>query len=379
MVIGAFARFDTSLLSILILIPIFLFISKSKTIFLAKKIVFPILVLLLIATGYYINTQNSSNVFDSSTYNLYLVSDGNFRKPISAFSNPMDSMKYEAVINHFYNDPENITSEFIKSMILSSKVEIIPLVTRSIEVFSYKVIRILNHYSSILIVLLGALLIIFSVSKQKLKSVFITFLILVELLAILVVIKMEGRFMFPVLSGLIMVLLIFNLSEISKVNHYFLWSIVVMVFALTASIQFQKSVQITNVEKQNKKYLDKIKTAVSSNLVLFDTKSGKMANIGAFEDYYLDSNQFLSVDFSEINLWPKYQTVLQNWCNCNTSKFNEYFKYIETSTSPVYYCSTHKRFKFIKEYLRIVYNYNLKSNKEMELDLPNDIILVRIN
>ena len=379
MVFGAFTRFDTSLLSILILVPIFIYVSKLKTILLAKRIAIPILVSLAIATGYYVNSQNSSNVFDSSTYDLYLVSDGNFRKPISAFTAPSDSIKYEAVVEHFYNDPQNITSEFIKSMILSSKVEIIPLIGRSMRVFSHKLIRISKHYSSILIVLIGALLIIFSTSRNKLKSAFITFLILVELLVILVLIKMEGRFMFPVLSGLVMVLLIFNLSEISKVNNYFLWGIVVMVSGLTASIQFQKSNQVSKVENQNKEYLEVIKTAVSDNLVLFDTKSGKISNTGAFEDFYLDSNRFLSVDYSELSLWPKSQTILQNWCNCNTSRFDEYFKHIETTASPVYYCSTRKRFKFIKEYLRIVYNYNLKSNKEMEMDLPNDIILVRIN
>ena len=377
MIFGAFTRFDTSLLSLILMAPIFMYLSKSKSILLAKNIAVPLLFSFAIALGYYVNTQNSSNVFDSSTYDLYLVSDGNFRKPISAFTVPSDSIKYEAVVEHFYNDPQNITPEFINSMILSSKVEIIPLIGRSIDVFSHKLIRISKHYSSILIVLIGALLIIFSNSRNKLKSAFITFLILVELLVILVLIKMEGRFMFPILSGLVMVLLIFNLSEISKVNNYFLWGIVVMVSGLTASIQFQKSNQVSEVENQNKEYLEVIKTAVSDNLVLFDSKSGKISNTGAFEDFYLDSNRFLSVDYSELSLWPKFQTILQNWCNCNTSRFDEYFKHIETTTSPVYYCSTRKRFKFIKEYLRIVYNYNLKSNREM--DLPNDIILVRIN
>ena len=379
MVFGAFTRFDTSLLSLVLFAPIFIYLSKSKTLLLVKNIAVPLLFAISISIGYYVNTQNSSNVFDSSTYDLYLVSDGNFRKPISAFTTPADSIKYEAVVEHFYNDPQNITPEFIKSMILSSKVEIIPLIGRSIGVFSYKLSRILKHYSSIVIVLIGAFVIIFITSKNKLKSAFITFLILFELLVILVVIKMEGRFMFPMLSGLIMVLLIFNLSEISKVNPYFLWGIVVMFSGLTASIQFQKSAHISKVENQNKEYLELIKTAVSDNLVLFDTKSGKIANTGAFEDFHLESNRFLSVDYSELNLWPKYQTILQNWCNCNTSRFDEYFKYIETSASPVYYCSTRKKFKFIQEYLRIVYNYNLKSIKEMEMNLPNDIILVRIN
>jgi hypothetical protein len=100
-------------------------------------------------------------------------------------------------------------------------------------------------------------------------------------------------------------------------------------------------------------------------------------NLSEKNDLYFYESQILSV-------LPGYREYLGKVCNCDVFNFSNFYRYILSSSNyqDVYTLSSNERLILIKDYLKIIHNFNLNFER-IEIDLPssesrNEIALFKL-
>jgi len=358
-------RFDTAFLTY-IFIGVVLLVLDKKLALKAIKRSFPILVILIIISTFHFSNNyfKSQYVFKSSSIDLYMVSDGGFRVPIESYSTEEDKIKYKAVVNHFFNDHNNITPEFISSMILN------PFKGKFLENFINGPIYILKQKSKKIFTkypgeIISIILLLFILGINR-RLVLILFLYISLYLGLGLIAKVEARFVLPIFYCFLPIFLFFqppikNLKATSSILFFF--------SIISFFILFKKVDDTILLQTQNSISTNQIKALTEKGVVFLDNKSAKLLNTGG--KLIQKPVNFLTVDLSEFPLWPKYQVFLKQNCNCNTLEIISFFNDSSVFGKQSYYCTSPEKMDFIKKYLNLIYKFELKTSIKAENISPN--------
>lgn len=367
-----FVRFDTSGL-VFFVVALLLAIAFPALIKQFWRRTFPIIILTLGLYSWHVfqplGTKNE--LYLISGFDLYLVTDGNFKKDISNYSTEKEKAIHFAIENHFFNDKTNITPQVIESMILPLNLNNLKgLAINSMQRLKNKSEGILLDYWPFFLVFIYSFTLVYEKKKAWIVLLgLITFYILLGLL-----VKVEARVIIPICAGLFLAVLVSQKIMYSSNTVY--------LFAVLAIFEIALGANAANKEKLNQQKasaaIQQLASNVQDNLCLIDNKSGDLLE---FKHGTISANQLqlLTIDLAEIPLWPNYKKHIHQYCNCNQDKLIDIYKGLFANNDIIYYATTSEKAKFVSNYLRAVYQYELLFKEvNPNTHLLNDIKLYQI-
>lgn len=370
-VLLSLTRFDTSFL-VLCFVFLNLFLLNKKYFFSSFKKSFVVFgVLVIISIFHFSNNYfKSEYVFKSSPISLYMVSDGGFRLPRENFVKETDKIKYDAVVNHFYNDHKNITPSFISSMIYNpfEKDSFGDFLSGPVGFLILKTKKILKKFPAEIVTIF---ILLFGFKKRFIVPLFLFFLMY---LGLGLLAKVEARFILPAFYCLIPIFIFLQIE--TKANKVKLTALILTTF-ISFYLTLVKVQNLNSLQLQNSNAVNKIEFLTNNGVVFFDNESVKLLNTSS--ELKTKPKNFLTIDLSEFPLWPNYQIFLKEHCNCNTLEFVSFFKNNEVFGKQAFYCTSLEKMDFIKAYLDLIYNFELNTSiVESNLSPSSNLILFKI-
>ncbi len=357
-VLGIIYRFDmTILIASIFTIPILVFEQKMN--FKAFKALLPFIVInLLLIVAFLVDKQGSSELYKAGEPQFYFISDGKFAVPIDQMGSAQDSIKYMAVRRYFLNDEENITLNFVLSLVEKPN-NILEIISRSARSTweSGKIIFKKNPVFYLAFPILWFFLIF--LSKRRIAILIAPGLGLVLIFFVGIIFKLEHRMVFPILFGLILYLLF---QERERLKKLFISNVLLILFLLSELLFF--GLKHAEAKKNAKLYSDFLfENGSKFENILIDRESSFILNVGAFKPLNELGAEIYTIDMGQLTYLPQYNSFLESKCNCNNKQFLNLINYIESKNNLNIYLTSPENADFLKQYVKVIYNENIEFKK----------------
>lgn len=371
-IIAGLERLDTTFLIALFSVVLFGIYYKERCIN-SLKILSPYLIVSLSLFGiFYIDKAINNDYYKEIEPAVYFVSMGNLTADENHLSYP-DFIKFNALKNDIYNDPENISVSFILSLV-NFKEGLLNSIF-SFNTFYQSISKIVeNNFAFFVIVF--ALLFFSLLFGQVSKKILSLCVLILGIYLLTVSIKMESR----VLNPLLICLVVLNLNSIFKSEKFKqIYFYVIVGFCLMFQLGF--TFIKANEQKEKNGFKDKFLTNISRNndQVVVDGTSGSILSLNAFYNFSRLNLSFFTVDMGQLTLLPQYQNFLSNKCNCNSKSSKQLFENLIVNKPDLIYLSTPERVELIKEYNLAINKIDLIFDKREELGSFENIFAYKVS
>ncbi len=363
--LGAMVRLEGGLLALAIVF-VYEFLTSAKKTSSILQFSIPSLLMFAVILMFVFIAKNSNEFNWKIEPDIeYQISDRQNVVPINEMQNAKDSAKYIMATNWIVNDPNNISVEFLESIIAKSKVR--P------DAKGYMIFRLKHmigrHYVIFLLFLLCILLCFYYFFNHEIKLLQLITIVLFNgfiisiLIGIMVSVKMEDKIWIPVLSISILLNIIYVLNrthlntqpikESSKwylVLCFFIFSILGCRY-LNSMIQPNKSAL-----KKSLAFINTINEDVSEKYLMLDVSSIHYTYTAPFNNVHF-SNRFILLlyNLGSLSLTPQYKTYLDGVCQCNSSDYGEMYEFLYSKKEDVAILGKKNSLKLTENYLADVY------------------------
>jgi hypothetical protein len=280
--------------------------------------------------------------------------------PLSSMTNKIDSVKYTAVVNGFF-DPKFITIDFLQSLVNENAYVGYDtrLLVRAYQIF----IDSIKGAKGILMIYLGLLLASISLEDRNRYNLIRLILLNLTFWTIIVLtiylIKMEQWVFHPMLT--LMCFILATKADFETFIPRIKKLVIVTLFILGAffSIRSQQS-YYKNIKAEvntNILYYSKIAALYSGKIIMPAQSSAQKIlnhftpfitpNFSVFQRIYL-------YDSDVLFLVPDYNTFLSKECKCDAGSYSDFLGYLASKNDSLRYISTPDRVAAIENYCRIV-------------------------
>lgn len=272
---------------------------------------------------------------------------------ISEMKSEVDSIKYIAAISGVFIDPNNLSKQFLTQII---KKDLFNNIFNNINIFMYNGIDNYLYYKFELLLML--LMFSLFLYLRKYKLIFFYLVSTFVLTIVLIIMKSERRFIYPVIFVLLFVGLFFTVSSLSrkKLIVFFLLFLVAELLilfrtrdncqaykhAISINKQMLKSLQLQSQDKMLIPDFTVFNSLYFNNTLPFQSNSGiKFKNV-------------LHIDMAAWSLTPVYKQYLDRKCNCDSQSFYNFFRFLRNNKADVIFAGQPERFKLFENYLNIL-------------------------
>lgn len=379
--LGVLCRQETAL-GVLIIVSVFVIINTTRKLKAIIAII-PLLLFGLAITHLSFSSLDDSPFLKQTEGALYYVSDGGLNGCMLDSASPKDSMKMEAVSFFFINDEDEITIDFIHSMVKKKiNCETSFNISQKIErawIGCQDTIK--DHPQYVFFNLLSLVFVFIHFNSERKKYVLFQVFFWISIFTISYSIKMEDRHYIHLSQIYTFCNLSFIFRETRNTFNCRNRSTLLYMVALGGVVLFSFLTEYRYAAdfRQNSKNMELVETEINqiaNNKILLLDKNSKAIFFGAPTQLHkFDSVGTIAYfNMAEMPLFPQYGEFLNNLCNCNSRKVVDFYQAISKMGDKVIIVSADNEMEFLQSYLKIVHNKNMYYHKT-----PGDFYINRID
>ncbi len=277
-----------------------------------------------------------------------------------------DSVKYLMATYGIWIDPEVVTADYMRTLILNNRF--------SFEQLLYGLMGVKNYlifYSGLSFLLLISIWFLIT-KKPSLKSgIRLLFYLILSLLPLLYSsyrTLLDERHFFPIFFILVVVTFIYSMQVYSKENlslHYsrLTLSLVLFLGALSNYYLLNNYKNRNEVEEAkvicSENTMNQIESNYSNRIVVITTGSFRLIDhdFSIWTNNY-SANTYIMYDMFNYSLVPRYTEYLSLLCKCDATKPEIFFKWL--SQENALYLAEKNRLDITRSYMKAVYNQDLQ-------------------
>ncbi len=333
-----------------------------------RLFLFPFMVMLSLVAGVYIDIARSSEFYKQIEPDLeYRMSARGIALPPGSHT-PCDTVKFRAASERLWSDPGVMTVNYLRSLPVKSSSPLLldPQQWRDAALRVFSVAK--NSYYLVLFSLCILVLMLISGSGKKkitgLAAFQLCFWVIIFMQSYSV--RINDRF-FSTVNCAYILLNIFAFFAIAcerSVRHlvyFFVLMILTGAFhwsTLRQNAQMLEEDWVNNVS--NLKEISKIASgeilvisASSFRALLSVNKPLAPIDVSGFRKVYMNENQAVA-------LIHPYREYLESECRCDIYDFANFYRYLKSQPSEVYFLSSEPRLLLTKDYLKCFHNFDLE-------------------
>jgi hypothetical protein len=302
--------------------------------------------------------------------------------PLSDMTNAADSAKYRMAQQWIVNDPEHISIEFLRSLI-PDQIEVSNRWRVTWRSFQEAFVGG-KLFSWLWLVLgVGCLVMTFLAQKKHMFRMGLAYWLyaFIVLIALIFLIKMEGRVWFPMVL-LITYLMLFELMPAifpNLIGQMFKVQLALALGLMLAMLTFLWQNDQVMMHRFRYENGNQFRTAINAQ----QNNKKLLVNKSAFSSLYTPpfSLERLNPDiivmvhnFGTLSLSPQYQAFLQQECNCLPSNYASFYQFLANES--YFVISNVQELELTTNYLAAVYGINIKS--EVVTEVLSNLLVYRI-
>jgi hypothetical protein len=295
---------------------------------------------------------------------------------ISEMKTAKDSVKYEAALQGMWFDVNEMTPEFMRSIILPG----VSTDFRHVKDVFRHLMGFYDFYPfiwcAILVLVLAGLWILPVVGLMRMGKILLfqvcTFIILYALDYNGFLISYRHFINLQIISLLIVSFYFFDSPAFNMINLTNVFSILALLF-LYCSV----GVTVHNYKQENVRVYNKVENMENTmkeferrynNRIVISTLDGRFLFDQNFsiESKNYTANKYLMFDWFEFSLTPKYVHYLNSQCNCDANNPVAFFRWL--SANNALYLTTPYRYDLTKRYMQIVHGCRLNFNAPVRIN-----------
>jgi hypothetical protein len=369
---GFLMRFESGLGGSLI-VGVFIILTANSFKQILKILLPPALIALSIL--YYVQQIAKSVPFLYNTEAaMVYVADGVNDPDYYSGKSAKDSIKIRAVKGFFMNDEEELTEAFINNLskYKAQAVENVHIswVERIQKAWAITLPCIKADLTGCLLNILLLMMLLWLYINFKFSFRTLAALVLFQLFFWLVVfavaywVKMEYRHFSPMMQlySICNLLFLFYRGSVCPVSFsaptsriFFVVVILLLGFKLQGAAQ--KSSETKQTLKIQEEAVREVNKIAKGKILLLDVNSrqivhGTVSSVVKFPDV----KKILFYDMGELPIIPGYKKILDEACDCNSSRMKDFYRYLYQNRNDVVVISADSRVELISGYLRLVHN-----------------------
>ncbi|MES2622247.1 MAG: hypothetical protein V4615_15460, partial [Bacteroidota bacterium] len=312
---------------------------------------------------------------------MFYVADGVNDPDFYSGKSPKDSIKIYALKGFFMNDEAELTEDFInnlfKEKIKSLGTAPIPFTQRITTAWHITRPCVEANLTGCGLNVLLILLVLFLYFKNRnglyvyASFIFFQLFFWFTIFAVAYLIKMEYRHFDPMLQlySLCNILFLANYTSVyPKFSSSFAFHVSALIVFILLSFKvlhvFHKAHETKLTLINQNRAIKEVNEMAAGKILMLDVNSRQLIHGNVFTVVKFPKVQkILLYDLGEFPLIPSYKMILDNFCHCNSSRVNEFYRYLKEQKENVLFVSTDSRIQMISGYLQLVHGINYHFTK----------------
>lgn len=369
-ILGTFTRLETAMAVTALLFFLGTYYQRN-ILHTVRLFLFPVFTVALVLGGIIFDIHHTNSFYKQVEPDVetQITVRGNY-VPISQMKTEKDSLRYMAATEMIWGDPNVVTVSFLRSLLIHDSIFFLD--ARQWDRVKNTLIELADKYWHLITVniLIAFLYFFYLLRKERFKALLLWLIFVLSFCFLVAIqtyfVKINDRSFAPYLSILLLSNLILLLLVIDNVNVFGKWLFgFISAFALFFHCQYLLSnTQILKQERENydtniKLLYEKVGNSIialnssSFRFFMVHNKPFHPFSFPPFYKIYINEAQVLSTVHT-------YHEYLEKECACDVSDLSNFYRFLEKSSTKVYFLSMDDRMTLTRKYLKGIHNYDLE-------------------
>ena len=335
------------------------FLLSSKTVLTLKSFLLPGIILLAIFGLFTLQGMNSEKFVHQVEPDIeYQISGKKNIVELGAMESAADSAKYLMAERWIVNDPEQISIDFLRS-IIKKKHNARDRITYTMEIVAAQVHSHLPLNLMMLASVIFFVITFYSNGNKMLSISCLLFAIGVMLLLISMAffVKMDDRLWVPIVSVTIMIIWFYGIVRSDRIGSFIYPFSIFFIILCMCQVKYFKSYSfsLSGWLADAKWTIEKINELEENDYVLVDLSAAGYTYTTPFSKIKIEHDPTIILhNLGALSVCDQYKSYLDRLCNCNSSNYGEFYSYLSGLQNSLTVIGRLEELKITENYLEHV-------------------------